>query len=196
MHELIEVGLTVNERARSLRIEPRETLAEVLRDRLALTGTKVSCDAQVCGACTVLVDGLAVSACTYLAADADGRTVRTVEGLSRDGRPSPLQQAFIDHAAFQCGFCTPGFLMAATELLEANPTPTREEVREGLEGNLCRCTGYVPIVDAVLAAAAASAAGSGERGLTDAPSSSGASGARGASPDHGDNAAPASEGAA
>lgn len=157
MHETIELSLLVNDRPHSLRIEPRESLAEVLRDRLALTGTKVSCDAQVCGACTVVVDGLAVSACTYLAADADGRSVRTVEGLARDGRLSPLQQAFIDHAAFQCGFCTGGMLMAATALLEENPHPSREEVTAGLEGNLCRCTGYAPIVDAVLEAAAAAA---------------------------------------
>ncbi len=151
----IDLMLTVNDRARALRIEPRETLAEVLRDRLGLTGTKISCDAQVCGACTVLVDGLAVSACTYLAADADGRSVRTVEGLARDGRLTALQQAFIDRAAFQCGFCTSGMLMAGTALLEDNPTPSREEVVRGLEGNLCRCTGYAPIVDAVLDAARA-----------------------------------------
>jgi carbon-monoxide dehydrogenase small subunit len=149
----IDVTLEVNGRARPLRIEPRETLAEVLRDRLALTGTKVSCDAQVCGACTVIVDDLAVSACTYLAADAEGRSIRTVEGLAADGELSALQQAFIDRAAFQCGFCTSGMLMAATALLEDNPTPSREEVVRGLEGNLCRCTGYAPIVDAVLDAA-------------------------------------------
>jgi aerobic carbon-monoxide dehydrogenase small subunit len=153
MHETIELAMTVNGRERRVRAEPRETLADVLRERLALTGTKVSCDAQVCGACTVLVDGLAVSACTYLAADADGRAVRTVEGLAAEGSLSPLQQAFIDHAAFQCGFCTSGMLMTATALLEENPAPTREEVTAGLEGNLCRCTGYAPIVDAVLAAA-------------------------------------------
>jgi aerobic carbon-monoxide dehydrogenase small subunit len=149
----IDLTITVNDRPRPLRIEPRETLAEVLRDRLGLTGTKISCDAQVCGACTVQVDGLAVSACTYLAADADGRNVRTVEGLARDGELTPLQQAFIDRAAFQCGFCTSGMLMAATALLEDNPTPSRDEVVHGLEGNLCRCTGYAPIVDAVLDAA-------------------------------------------
>jgi len=153
MHETIEFGFVVNGRRHELRIEPRETLAEVLRDRLSLTGIKVSCDAQVCGACTVLVDGLAVSACTYLAADAEGRSVRTVEGLAQGGSLAPLQQAFIDHAAFQCGFCTAGMLMAATALLEENPNPTRDEVVAGLEGNLCRCTGYAPIVEAVLAAA-------------------------------------------
>jgi carbon-monoxide dehydrogenase small subunit len=154
MPETIDLTLTVNARQRSIRIEARETLGEVLRDRLGLTGTKISCDAQVCGACTVLVDDLAVSACTYLAADADARTVRTVEGLATEGRLSPLQQAFIDHAGFQCGFCTPGMLVAATALLEENPDPSRAEVIHGLEGNLCRCTGYAQIVDAVLAAAA------------------------------------------
>ena len=138
---------------RNLRVEPRETLAEVLREKLSLTGTKVSCDAQVCGACTVLVDGLAMSACTYLAVDADGKAVRTVEGLATDGRLTPLQQAFIDCAAFQCGFCTSGMLMAATALLDENPHPTAAEVEEGLDGNLCRCTGYAPIVEAVLKAA-------------------------------------------
>ena len=153
MHEAVEVRLTVNDETRALRIEPRETLADVLRDRLSLTGTKVSCDAQVCGACTVLVDGLAVSSCTFLAADADGRSVRTVEGLACGGRLSPVQQAFIDYAAFQCGFCTPGMLMAATAILEEHPQPTREQVVRGLEGNLCRCTGYDPIIVAVLAAA-------------------------------------------
>jgi carbon-monoxide dehydrogenase small subunit len=128
----------------------------VPRDRLGLTGLKVSCDIQVCGACTVLVDGLAVSACTYLAVDAEGREVRTVEGLARDGELTPLQQAFIDHAAFQCGYCTPGMLMAGTALLAENPDPTREEVVAGIEGNICRCTGYLPIIEAVLQAAGAS----------------------------------------
>ena len=161
MPDLIELALRVNGRDRAARIEPRETLADVLRDRFALTGTKVSCDAQVCGACTVLVDGLTVSACTYLAADSAGCEVRTVEGLATGGRLNPLQQAFIDHAGFQCGFCTPGMLMAATALLEENPNPTRDAVINGLEGNLCRCTGYAQIVDAVLAAAAPAAAAAG-----------------------------------
>ncbi len=149
---LVELSCIVNGRGVRLRIEPRETLADVLRDRMGLTGTKVSCDAQVCGACTVLVDGLAVSSCTMLAIEADGREVRTVEGLAREAVLSPLQQAFIDHAAFQCGFCTSGMLMAATALVEENPHPTREDVVHGLEGNICRCTGYAPIVAAVLAA--------------------------------------------
>lgn len=153
MPETVDLTLTINHRRHPLRIEPRETLGDVLRDRLGLTGTKISCDAQVCGACTVLVDDLAVSACTYLAIDADERSVRTVEGLATDGALSPLQQAFIDHAGFQCGFCTPGMLMAATALLEEDPDPTREAVIHALEGNLCRCTGYAQIIDAVLAAA-------------------------------------------
>ncbi len=154
MPETIDLELSVNAKFHALRVEPRETLGEVLRDRMSLTGTKISCDAQVCGACTVLVDGLAVSACTYLAADADGREVRTIEGLAIDGQLSPVQQAFIDHAGFQCGFCTPGMLMAATSLLDEDPDPTREAVIHGLEGNLCRCTGYAQIIYAVLAAAA------------------------------------------
>jgi aerobic-type carbon monoxide dehydrogenase small subunit (CoxS/CutS family) len=155
---MVSASLTVNGRTRELSIEPRETLAEVLRERLALTGTKVSCDAQVCGACTVLVDALPVSACTYLAIDADGKRIRTVEGLADGQRLSPLQQAFIDHAAFQCAFCTAGMLMTATALLEENPHPSRDDVVEGLEGNLCRCTGYAHIIDAVLAAADATPA--------------------------------------
>ena len=155
----IEVDLSINGRSRRLTIEPRETVAEVLRGRLALTGTKVSCDAQVCGTCTVLLDNRPVSACSVLAADAEGQALETIEGLAdpESGDLSPLQQAFIDHAAFQCGFCTPGFLMAATALLREEPDPSRERVMEALEGNICRCTGYVPIVDAVLSAARRSA---------------------------------------
>ncbi len=153
MPDTIELAFEVNGRAQELPIEPRELLADVLRQRLGLTGLKVSCDIQVCGACTVLVDGLAVSACTYLAADAEGRAVTTVEGLAVDGQLTRIQQAFIDAAAFQCGFCTPGMVMAATALLADNPTPTRAEAVAGIEGNLCRCTGYLPIIDAVLAAA-------------------------------------------
>jgi carbon-monoxide dehydrogenase small subunit len=154
----VALELRVNGRSIPLRVEPRETLADLLRERLGLTGLKVSCDAQVCGACTVLVDGLPVSACSYLAIDADGRVVTTVEGLAREGELTPLQRSFIDCAAFQCGFCTPGMLMAATALLTEHPSPTRDEVVAGLEGNLCRCTGYVPIIEAVLRAAGSGAA--------------------------------------
>jgi carbon-monoxide dehydrogenase small subunit len=154
MPDEVAIELVVNGRSWQLSVEPRETLADVLRERLGLTGLKVSCDAQVCGACTVLVDDLAVSACTFLAVDAHGLRVGTVEGLARDGHLSPLQQAFIAEAAFQCGFCTPGMLVAATALLAENPSPSRDEVVAALDGNLCRCTGYVPIIDAVLRAAA------------------------------------------
>lgn len=135
-------------------VENRHTLAAFLRDTLGLTGTKVSCDLQVCGVCSVLVDGKPVSSCTYLAADVDGRRIRTVEGLSEGERLSVLQQAFIDNFALQCGFCTPGFLMMATALLERSPDPTEEEVVDYLDGNICRCTGYRTIVNAVLDAAA------------------------------------------
>jgi carbon-monoxide dehydrogenase small subunit len=165
--DTVAISLTVNGLAHELDVEPRITLADLLRDRLGLTGLKISCDVQVCGACTVLVDGLAVSACTFLAVDADRREVGTVEGLARDGQLSPLQQAFIDHAAFQCGYCTPGMLMAATALLNENPSPTREEVVASIESNLCRCTGYLPIIDAVLQAAGASAAEAALRGEGD-----------------------------
>ncbi len=163
-HPQMALALTVNGARHRLVVEPRETLAEVVRDRLGLKGTKVSCDAQVCGACTVLVDGLPVSSCTFLAADADGRNVRTVEGLASDGALTALQQAFIDRAAFQCGFCTPGMLMAATALLEENPSPSRADVVDALEGNICRCTGYEPIIEAVLDAAGADGAARGGRG--------------------------------
>jgi aerobic-type carbon monoxide dehydrogenase small subunit (CoxS/CutS family) len=156
--DAIGIEVAVNGRYRLAAVEPRLTLAELLRDRFGLTGLKISCDMQVCGACTVLVDGLAISACTYLAVDADGRAVTTVEGLARSGTLSPLQRAFIDHAAFQCGYCTPGMLVAATALLAENPHPTRAEVVAGIEGNICRCTGYVPIVDAILQASEAAEA--------------------------------------
>jgi aerobic-type carbon monoxide dehydrogenase small subunit (CoxS/CutS family) len=130
------------------------TLAQLLRDELGLTGTKVSCDLQACGACSVLVDGEPVSSCTFLAADAHGRGVQTVEGLAGPGGLSDLQDAFMDHFALQCGFCTPGFLMMATALLAGNPEPGRDEVAEYLEGNVCRCTGYQPVIEAILDVAA------------------------------------------
>ncbi len=134
-------------------VEHRVTLAEFLRAHLGLTGTKVSCDLQVCGACSVLVDGEPVSSCTYLAADVDGREVQTVEGLAAGDDLHPLQAAFVENFALQCGFCTPGFLMMAKALLDRTPDPTEQEVIEYLDGNICRCTGYRPIVEAVLDAA-------------------------------------------
>lgn len=147
------LALTVNGRPITADISPRLTLAEFVRDHLGLTGTKVSCEMQVCGVCTVLVDGSPVSSCTYLAVDVDGRDVLTIEGLATEDGLHPIQQAFVDRFALQCGFCTPGFVLMAKALLDAVDHPTREEVVEQFEGNICRCTGYEPIIGAVLAAA-------------------------------------------
>ena len=149
----LPITLTVNGRARSIDVAVHHTLLEVLRDDLGLTGTKECCLVGECGACTVLVDGLSVDSCLVLAVEADGSAITTVEGLATDGRLHPLQQAFLDHGAAQCGFCIPGQLMSARALLDQNPDPTRTEVEEGLAGNLCRCAGYGQIIDAVLAAA-------------------------------------------
>ncbi len=149
----IELDTTVNGTAVHARISPRRRLADFLREDLGLLGTNVSCEVQVCGACTVLVDGLPVSSCTYLAADLDGRAVTTVEGLAVDGRLSPVQQAFVDCSAVQCGFCTPGFVLSATALLAENPLPDRAQIQHYLEGNLCRCSGYEQILEAVELAA-------------------------------------------
>lgn len=134
---------------------PNTTLLEALREKAFLTGTKRGCDLGACGACTVIVDGQAILACLSLAADMEERTIRTIEGISEGGDLSPLQQAFVDHGALQCGFCSPGFIMSATELLAENPHPERAEIQRRLAGNLCRCTGYVKIFDAVDAARAA-----------------------------------------
>ena len=147
--------LQLNGRSIETEYEPQETLAEVLRNRLNMMGTKVSCEVQVCGACTVLVDGLPVSSCTYLAYEARGRNVVTIEGLETpDRRLHPLQQAFIDEFAFQCGFCTPGMILSAKALLDENPEPSEDEIIHHMDGNICRCTGYLPIVKAVQRAAA------------------------------------------
>ena len=144
---------TVNGRAVELDVRPEALLLDVLRDRLQLKGAKRSCDLQVCGACTVLVDGAPVSACTYLAVEANGRDILTVEGLGTEEQLHPLQQAFIDHAAVQCGFCTAGMLLTAKALLDEQPAPTRERVIDHLRGSLCRCTGYLKIVDAIMSVA-------------------------------------------
>ncbi len=148
------INLTVNGRLRSLEVEVQHTLLDVLRDDLGLTGTKECCLVGECGACTVILDGRSVDSCLVLAVEADGATVTTVEGLSIDGRLSDLQAAFLAEGAAQCGFCIPGQLMSARELLDHNPDPTLEDVRDGLAGNLCRCAGYQEISAAVLAAAA------------------------------------------
>ncbi len=147
------IRLTVNGEARSLDVEDRWTLVEVLRDHLQLTGTKIGCDRGECGACTVLVNGKPVYACSQLAVWMDGRTVQTIEGLAQGTKLDPLQEAFIEHDAPQCGYCTSGQLMAAKALLNENPKPTRDQVRAGLTGNLCRCSNYNHYVEAVMAAA-------------------------------------------
>ncbi|MBN1261781.1 MAG: (2Fe-2S)-binding protein [Anaerolineae bacterium] len=150
---LHEITLTVNGEHYPIVVKSHHTLLKVLREQLGLTGTKVGCENGECGACTVLLDGEPVNSCLVLAIEADGREIQTVEGLSKDGHLHPLQEAFIAHNAVQCGFCTPGMLMSAKALLERNPHPDEQEVREALVGNLCRCTGYIRIVDAVLDAA-------------------------------------------
>ncbi len=145
-----EITLTVNGTEHELTVEPRTLLVHSLRDELGYTGTNVGCESSLCGACTVRVDGDAVKSCTLLAVQADGASVETVEGLADDGGEfHPIQVGFQEEHGLQCGYCTPGMMMAATDLLEENPDPSREEIREGLEGNLCRCTGYQNIVNAV-----------------------------------------------
>jgi len=150
-----EIELKVNGIAYHETVEPRRLLVDFLRDHLGLTGTHIGCEHGVCGACTVLVDGQSVRACLMLAVQADGAEVTTVEGLARDGKLHPLQEAFWEHHALQCGFCTPGMLLTAYELLQTNRTPEPDAIRDAIAGNLCRCTGYQNIVSAVQAAAQA-----------------------------------------
>ena len=151
--DLIPVNMTINGRAVIDNVPPQLTLLEFLRDWLGLKGAKRSCDLQVCGACTVVVDGMAVSSCTLLAFEVRDTLVTTIEGLAEDGELHPVQQSFIDNAAFQCGFCTPGMIMAAKSLLDQNPHPNEEEIRAYMKGNICRCTGYKKIVEAIEGAA-------------------------------------------
>ncbi len=151
------IALTVNGRRTELDVEPRQLLVYALREQLGLTGTNVGCDTSSCGACTVHIDGESVKSCTVLAVQADGREVTTIEGLASDGELHPLQRAFQEQHGLQCGYCTPGMIMAAASLLADNPSPSESEIRSGLEGNLCRCTGYHNIVKAVQAAAGAGA---------------------------------------
>jgi carbon-monoxide dehydrogenase small subunit len=144
-----EITVTVNGGERSLAVEPRLLLVHLLREKLALTGTHVGCDTTGCGACTVLVDGVPVKSCTYFAVQADGKSVQTVEGLAEGGQLHPLQEGFREEHGLQCGFCTPGMLLVSAALLEENPSPTEEEIRWAISGNVCRCTGYQNIVKAV-----------------------------------------------
>jgi len=147
------IQITVNGRPNEIEVDPWRTLLEVLRDQLNLTGTKQSCAEGHCGACTVLVEGEAVNACLMLALEANGCDIQTIEGLAGDGKLSPIQEAFVNYGAVQCGFCTPGMIMATKVFLEENQGPSDEEIKKALAGNLCRCTGYVQIIEAVRAAA-------------------------------------------
>ncbi len=152
MSESLQITVTVNGQEHQSTVEPRLTLADFLREDLGLTGTHLGCEHGICGACTVLLDGEAVRSCLMLAVQADGAELTTVEGLSSDGRLTALQKAFQDNGALQCGFCTPGFLMTATAFLRETKNPTEAQVRDAISGNICRCTGYVAIVQAVLEA--------------------------------------------
>ena len=147
---VMDIDFTLNGEHASASVEPRELLIDVLRERFGLRGAKRSCDIGVCGACTVLVDGMPATSCSMLACDADGRDLTTIEGLAQDGELDPVQQAFVEHGALQCGFCTPGMVLAVKALLATNASPTEEEIRHFLHGNLCRCTGYVKIIEAVM----------------------------------------------
>lgn len=148
-----DIRLTVNGVRHEITVQPHHVLLDVLRDRLGLTGTKEGCGAGECGACTVLLNGRAVNACLVLAGQVDGAEVVTIEGLAQDGQLHPLQAAFIEHGAVQCGFCSPGMILAAKALLDEQPSPTVEEIKVAISGNLCRCTGYVKIIEAIQAAA-------------------------------------------
>lgn len=150
---MTQISVTVNGKQFTKDVEPRTLLVHFLRDHLSMTGTNIGCDTSQCGACTVHLDGMAVKSCTTLAVQADGCNVTTIEGLATNGHLHPMQQAFWDNHGLQCGYCTPGMIMAATKLVEGRPNITDEEIRHGLEGNICRCTGYENIVRAVKAAA-------------------------------------------
>jgi carbon-monoxide dehydrogenase small subunit len=162
MADTVPVSITVNGSTYARDVEPRDLLVYFLRESIGLTGTHVGCDTSQCGACTVLLDNRPVKSCTMFAVQADGRQLTTVEGLATDGQLHPIQQAFWDLHGLQCGFCTPGFLMTSVALLAENPRPSEEEIRKGLEGNLCRCTGYTNIVRAVQSASEAMASGARE----------------------------------
>lgn len=153
MMEKRRLSMTVNGQLYEVYVNPKRLLVEVLRDELGLTGTKRGCDTASCGACTVLIDGLAVKSCSLLAVQAEDAEITTVEGLAAGDQLTPLQRSFLDHGAYQCGFCTPGMLISATALLKEKPNPTRREIQEGIHGNICRCTGYNSIIRAIAAVA-------------------------------------------
>jgi carbon-monoxide dehydrogenase small subunit len=151
--KLYRVQVMVNGKEHVVPVKANMTLLELLREELGYVGTKIGCDTGDCGACTVLIDGEPKNSCLVLAVEADGCAITTIEGLERDGKLDPVQEAFIQHGAVQCGYCTPGMIMSGRALLDRNPNPTHEDVREAISGNLCRCTGYVKIVEAIMAAA-------------------------------------------
>jgi aerobic carbon-monoxide dehydrogenase small subunit len=151
--QTIAISFDLNGKNYELDVEPHELLIDLVRERLGLTGVKLSCDVEVCGACTLLVDGHPVSSCTTLAFEVSGKRVETIEGLATKTGLHPLQQAFIEHGGFQCGFCTPGMILAAKALLEENPDPSEEEIKRFMHGNICRCTGYKKIIESIRAAA-------------------------------------------
>jgi carbon-monoxide dehydrogenase small subunit len=156
------VSITVNGTTHHSEVEPRLLLVHYLREELGLTGTHVGCETSICGACTVMLDGQAVKSCTMFAVQADGASVTTIEGLAKDGTLHPVQEGFWEHHGLQCGYCTPGMIVSGAQILERNPNPSQAEIRHGLEGNLCRCTGYQHIVEAVQYAARKTKAASGD----------------------------------
>ena len=159
----MKIDITVNGSAHAVEVEPRMLLVDLIRTELGLTGTHIGCDTTSCGACTVLLDGTPVKSCTVFGVQADGREITTVEGLKQNGQLHPIQAAFKEHHGLQCGFCTPGMMLVGKALIEENPAPSDDEVRWAISGNLCRCTGYMNIVDSIQAAgAAAQTTGSGE----------------------------------
>jgi len=150
---MVSIELKINGEIYTVAVKPNETLLDVLRDKIGLTGTKKGCDTGQCGACTVLLDGRPVPSCLMLAMDAKNRDILTIEGVARDGVLDPLQEAFVNEGAVQCGYCTPGMILSAKALLDRNPKPSEQEIKEAISGNLCRCTGYVKIIQAISAAA-------------------------------------------
>ena len=158
---MTSVTIDVNGTSQTRQVEPRLLLVHFLRETLGLTGTHVGCDTSQCGACTVLLDGVAVKSCSLFAVQAEGRKVTTIEGLAKEGKLHPMQEGFWEKHGLQCGFCTPGMILAACQIIERNPKPTEAEIRHGLEGNMCRCTGYANIVKAIQHAAAATAGRAG-----------------------------------
>jgi len=153
MNQLVDINLKINGEDYKLNVKPNTLLLDLIRDEIGLTGTKRGCDTGECGACTVLIDGIAVNSCLVLAVEVGGKKITTIEGLSNNGKLHPIQETFIEEGAVQCGFCTPGMILSAKALLDKNPTPTEEEIKVAIAGNLCRCTGYKKIIKAISSAA-------------------------------------------